>query len=254
MNYNLLLKTDEWKEKRNEILSRDNKTCQRCGFLQNDKTLTPSLTIEKKTFENSKLTFQKDQKILPNIVRFESLGLVFYCKTYLTEDNLKSTENYSMIINLVKKKKIEYPFQGSLLKDTRTNFFLTETVNESLKKYAQRKANDSSLEMDLEGIWFTPFSERIEYAKLTKSLHVHHKCYRKNQDIWDQNNEEYVTLCNVCHKIIHESNQIPFYDSKGINYKFRKPCTRCKGTRYLPQYSYVDNGICYKCNGYGYLN
>lgn len=29
------------------------------------------------------------------------------------------------------------------------------------------------------------------------------------------------------------------------------PCSRCGGEGYLPQYHYVNNGVCYKCGGNG---
>ena len=40
----------------------------------------------------------------------------------------------------------------------------------------------------------------------TKTLHVHHKKYKKNLDPWDYNVRELITLCEDCHKLINKKN------------------------------------------------
>jgi hypothetical protein len=85
--------------------------------------------------------------------------------------------------------------------------------------------------------------------KKEKWLHVHHKCYRAGVDIWDQSDDEYITLCNVCHRIVHDRQLIPYYDQSGRIYQFLEQCDRCGGTGYFKHYKHVQNGTCFKCNG-----
>jgi len=41
-----------------------------------------------------------------------------------------------------------------------------------------------------------------------KMLNVHHKQYVTNRDIWDYKDDQYATLCEDCHEMIHESFDI----------------------------------------------
>lgn len=36
------------------------------------------------------------------------------------------------------------------------------------------------------------------------TLHVHHKTYRKNAQLWDYDDTNFVTYCDQCHNKIHE--------------------------------------------------
>jgi hypothetical protein len=40
-------------------------------------------------------------------------------------------------------------------------------------------------------------------------LIVHHKKYQKNTDPWDYDNDDLITLCEDCHKKIHNKPHIP---------------------------------------------
>jgi hypothetical protein len=39
-----------------------------------------------------------------------------------------------------------------------------------------------------------------------EQLHIHHKEYVKNRDIWDYKDDELLVLCESCHKDIHAMN------------------------------------------------
>lgn len=41
------------------------------------------------------------------------------------------------------------------------------------------------------------------------ALTVHHKEYKKNTDPWDYDNDQLITLCEDCHKKIHNKPHIP---------------------------------------------
>lgn len=38
-----------------------------------------------------------------------------------------------------------------------------------------------------------------------KTLHVHHKQYIANRDVWDYEIEQLACLCETCHEVLHES-------------------------------------------------
>jgi antitoxin component YwqK of YwqJK toxin-antitoxin module len=88
-------------------------------------------------------------------------------------------------------------------------------------------------------------------GNLNNSLHVHHKYYLRNALPWEIEDEALVSLCINCHVYRHENEQISLYRKianklvlENHNYEI---CSRCNGSRYLPQFSHVENGICFKC-------
>ena len=108
-------------------------------------------------------------------------------------------------------------------------------------------------ELDLEGFWLIEPGNEKEFIK-GSSLHVHHLCYRKGYLPWEYENNELLTLCNICHFIAHENYHIPFYVRGNVDYHILKVCMKCAGTGNLPRYKHVQNGICYKCSGSGFSN
>jgi hypothetical protein len=82
-------------------------------------------------------------------------------------------------------------------------------------------------------------------------LNVHHKYYIQGYKPWEYDNEALVTLCEDCHKKLHETSNVPLYDSSKRLISNLIRCDRCCGSGYLPQYSHVEHGICFKCGGEG---
>jgi 5-methylcytosine-specific restriction endonuclease McrA len=82
------------------------------------------------------------------------------------------------------------------------------------------------------------------------TLQAHHKYYILNRLPWEYKNDALTTLCRECHQDIHNDKIIPVYKTDELkeNLKFT-PCERCNGSGYLNQYHYVQNGICFLCNG-----
>jgi hypothetical protein len=145
---------------------------------------------------------------------------------------------------------------GSLLNYSKISFFQKNIDSniewiDFLKIKIKDESDLSKFEIDREGLYFTRKSNANEFAK-SSDLHIHHKCYRKNLEIWSQPNDEYITLCNVCHRIVHETQLIPFYNENGDILQYMTPCWKCSGQRYLYCYRHIDGGICYACNGRGY--
>jgi 5-methylcytosine-specific restriction endonuclease McrA len=99
---------------------------------------------------------------------------------------------------------------------------------------------------------FALIISRVE--KSFVGLNVHHKYYIQGHKPWDYKDDALVTLCEDCHKRWHEDySNIRLYDSKGNLLHALIPCDRCGGSGYLPQYSHVEHGICFKCGGEGVI-
>ena len=86
------------------------------------------------------------------------------------------------------------------------------------------------------------------------SLQVHHKHYILGLDPWEYKDSELITLCEECHHQIHITEEVPTLRlNNGVLEKLKlTPCSRCDGSGYLPQYRYVQNGICFRCHGQRY--
>lgn len=95
-----------------------------------------------------------------------------------------------------------------------------------------------------------------EVRKEVRFLQIHHKYYIiENNELlkpWDYADEVLMTVCHICHSEIHKSENIKIYtriNGNLLNDDQYSLCTRCGGEGYLPEYSHVQNGICFKCNG-----
>ena len=89
------------------------------------------------------------------------------------------------------------------------------------------------------------------YSFKLKGLNIHHTHYTRGCKPWEYENDSLVTLCEDCHKKRHETSRIPLYDQEKRLINNLVPCSRCGGSGYLPQYSHVAHGICFKCYGEG---
>lgn len=83
--------------------------------------------------------------------------------------------------------------------------------------------------------------------------HVHHTYYLQDKFPWDIDDRALETLCFSCHKNKHQQVTIPVYRKSGYDFievsRENPSCTRCGGTGYFPQYSHIENGVCFKCRG-----
>ena len=102
----------------------------------------------------------------------------------------------------------------------------------------------------------TDFPKTVEIVNNPIYLHIHHKFYvienRVLADPWDYKDEDLITVCNKCHEQIHREEKVPIYQRKlkeFVETNEYKLCPRCGGEGYLPEYSHVQNGICFKCEG-----
>lgn len=93
----------------------------------------------------------------------------------------------------------------------------------------------------------------VQHKSYIKGLNVHHKFYIRGLAPWEYDNDALITLCEDCHKKVHQSH-VPVYRRIGSDLTLStntKTCSRCNGAGYLPQYSHVQDGICFQCWGEG---
>lgn len=86
-----------------------------------------------------------------------------------------------------------------------------------------------------------------------RGLNIHHTYYIEGRKPWEYDNEALVTLCEDCHKKRHKTSDIPLFDSNKRHISDLNKCDRCGGSGYLPQYSHIEHGICFKCGGEGVI-
>lgn len=84
-------------------------------------------------------------------------------------------------------------------------------------------------------------------------LNIHHTYYIKGYMPWEYDSGALVTLCTNCHKKRHQNSSVPYYNHEMMLIGNLNVCDRCGGSGYLPQYSHVENGICFKCGGEGVI-
>jgi hypothetical protein len=82
-------------------------------------------------------------------------------------------------------------------------------------------------------------------------LHVHHKFYVRGRLPWEYSDKELTTLCNWCHWTLHQTEEVKFFQE--INHKLVELnytlCKRCNGAGIFPQFSHIQAGICFACEG-----
>ena len=292
MTYDELLQQKEWWQKRNEILDRDYYRCKDCGclgfhngynYMKLNCIEEVDTLLEGWTFNG--VEFSKFWSDIPTRKPYPCKDIKFERQyendgIFVYELNLLNTTNKAFTI-------FEYPEMAMAVSRENIN-----TLNATMYKFGSSiKKNDSSestgwaylfefpctisndiyvsieysmpyiIEIPYERIIFNiTFGNRVIFIRFTlssfplKGLNVHHTYYTRGSKPWEYENDALVTLCEDCHKKRHETSQIPLYDSNKRLISNLIPCDRCGGSGYLPQYSHVEHGICFKCYGEGVAN
>ncbi len=82
-------------------------------------------------------------------------------------------------------------------------------------------------------------------------LQIHHRYYVINKLPWDYPDDALMTLCKECHTKLHEAGHVLVYEEvegKLVRRKL-KPCIRCLGAGFFPQWEHIEAGICFRCRG-----
>jgi len=251
------LKDKRWKDKRRQILIRDNYTCQVCSNIDIVRfeteiyvTMTPNSTIVKCLSANLSsqkipqfsfnLSFHND--LLMDI--FGKIPKVFVVNYYFEENEKKpyiirdiSLSHLKMYYNMNKKIMVDYdPYENNIDDSDSEIFDYTKTILIDNPSYFP------------ELVSLVNASEK----KYVFGLNVHHKVYREKRLAWEYEDEDLITLCQSCHEAIHIKKKdqfIPWYDEENVQIGNRKICNRCGGTGYIMKYDYYLHGICFACNG-----
>jgi hypothetical protein len=217
MTYLEQLRTKEWKEKRIEILERDNCKCAKC------KCERPKYIGYLKSFGIK--TFYDMQKEGYNLFLRDSSDSILFM---VTKTRIASLERAMFI--------------GELEKELEPNNLY----------YAKRwiESDDSNNQGKVELICF---KEKITIDQIYPDLNIHHKYYVIDKYAWEYDNTALITLCYKCHQLEHENNVINVYAQSGGKLYIAERCNKCNGSGYLPMYDYFHNGICFSCEGRGVI-
>lgn len=291
MTYNELLQQKEWWSKCNEILSRDHYTCKDCGCLgfHNGGNYMKLNQVEEidtlfKGWSFRSMSFSKFWADIPYSKPYPFKGIEFEMEyendgvnVYeldLFESPNKLFDDFISIpekLITVTRKKIEcldanvYELGDISRKDNSLDAvgwaylfeFPCDISNEiyvNIEYSLPFIIGDSIFERNIINITHNNRLLSLRYWPSTfqlKGLNIHHTYYIKGYKPWEYDNEALVTLCEDCHKKRHETSDVPLYDSNKRLISNLVRCDRCGGSGYLPQYSHVEHGRCFKCGGEG---
>lgn len=87
-----------------------------------------------------------------------------------------------------------------------------------------------------------------------KNLDIHHQYYILSKLPWEYP-EALIPLCRCCHEKEHKIVKIRVYEysSEDKVYGIADNCPRCRGLGVIDQYQYYMNGICFACDGVGFV-
>lgn len=239
MNYSEQLSTEAWATKRDEIKERD---CHKCQFCHNKNLIlkhkkgiyNPNSGEQKKNYKVLDLTTGYEvlyKKVKNKFSKFKAPMFLIYQESngYIEIKGhrlLTSDENKHYYL---KKEEIKGIYNNSYIK-SEIRFSPRE-----IGKYIEKKVEE--FQTPLEDCRWLSFNY----------LEVHHTYYTYGKSAWEYPNEALITLCNSCHYEIHKSQTFHLQDEQGNKICNLTPCKRCSGVGYLPQYLYMENGICYRC-------
>lgn len=253
LSYHEALQSNEWKEQANSIRNRDNNTCQRCGVDNSHFYKTGWTPISKLNLVLINYIESESGKLHFCILGSSQRDKIYAAYTKLTKPEvLEDLQDLHLFIHSIKKDWNNSDFNPSVCSVIpRMSFghLNTKVATEIEEKLKHREKEWHTLIIDRESFFLGRKEDRT-YIKY-KSMHVHHRCYRQGVEIWAQDDEEYITMCNICHLLIHQNYSIPIYGHNGQLIQLENFCDRCGGSGYLPEYSHVQGGVCFKCGGLG---
>lgn len=261
LTYGQLLALPEWQEKRLKIINRDKLICQKCNntSYQKDNFYGPYLQIvanEKFPFGSFHSFSGKTEKVFANdengtklIPKHEKV-MLYYSRHRSSGLQEVPAEGFFVAAAriLTKEELIHYfPSENPDLTPEDKLKLMREMIKRLLGK--TEEVQNIPEKKDLIK---TPLTE-LKWI-FAKDLNVHHTYYQIDKLPWEYPNDSLQTLCRSCHEKVHEEEIIPVRDATGIKIGNYKPCSRCHGAGWFPEYSHVQNGICFKCRGVKYLS
>lgn len=258
--YGELLSDYRWKAKRLEIIHRDENKCQFCLNKDFIETYTSGKFFTKVATSFFFESFRKEWIILFDDTLTEEIK-----RARLLFENFKTySHNLAFYHNIAQNDNIVIALKSSPIPDSSLINKFIITIND-IKDYNNLGDFLKSPEVASQKIrWKTKilvisqqtYSEK-EYWKEAKwdyiyGLNVHHKCYRKNKNPWEYNNDDLITACPICHDNIHSKIKIPEYSEMDELIRYLTPCSRCHGVGWFPEFLHVQEGVCFRCDGAQY--
>lgn len=214
MTYSELLLKPEWKAKRLAIIERDKYQCQNCG---NNKIILRS--IKGKISSLKKLQYW---------INYNSHGPIHKRYELTVEDDSEGSYN------------VEF-YTYTPLSHDRLKYY--NLYYEILRKNDNAQFVINLLkEQEIEG----------EVILHVRGLHVHHEYYQSNYFPWEYPDDALTTLCWICHTELHANQKIKCLDGDRVVIGEYTCCYRCGGSGYFPEYSHIEDGICFRCRGAKY--
>lgn len=252
MNYIEQLNTPEWRKKRLAIANRDNNQCQVC----NNQKLLNNYELAYTDEYNEKKHPHLNKFILTyHLINSNGTGIVYIDevqkellktpKILYIQKGLTSIHSLIAIRNLTSTEKqvFEQHRINNNLIIQEFSFDFEKTFQSQTNSLIQKRRELSEL----------IFKETVYNFIYVNGLHIHHKYYVKNLLAWEYPDEALITLCFDCHENLHKDQTIPVYENTNHlagEYHF---CKRCHGTGRFPEYSHIQSGICFECNGERYM-
>lgn len=240
-DYQEQLESLEWKTRRDTIINRDNNKCSFCG-----KGPSEAISFSEKTLfvgiDYSKNDIDCSKAILSIAIKWSD-----YIKSCRIKRIKRGPLPNSNIIGFLSE-------EGDYLYSVWKKEDNYEDVDMEQVHIAKVQCDDGITvdvlyidEKELESLKLP----RVYVQQVPVILQVHHKHYIIGRKAWEYEDEVLVTLCQDCHSKVHKYLPVQTYADvdghmKVMNYT---PCQRCNGMGYLPEFNYVENGICFRCRG-----
>jgi 5-methylcytosine-specific restriction endonuclease McrA len=237
LSYHDQLLNEEWKNKRLEILKRDEYKCQHCQNLKIVKICNPGLIT---------MSFQNQSCSLLDLKTLTSNSASLYDKTY------KHIPEHSKICFYHQEngKKVVFGYLENLIPVNR-NIAVT-----SLDEDSEETINfwNAYYRVDQARLILQNIKPEMFDWQYVFNMHIHHKYYQKGLLAWEYPDAALITLCWDCHEELHKNATVPELDENGNQIRLLTCCPKCHGAGWLPQYKHVENGICFKCDGRRFTN
>jgi 5-methylcytosine-specific restriction endonuclease McrA len=277
MDYLEQLQQSEWKQKRLQILKRDNNTCQSCSTCITDihpdihskdipiavasfTDFLEKMNVEVLEVENDKFTLKYLESKKDSINATFHWFIEFFNKRVVRNFHPLYSQPHYLVDN-----KVAYYHDSldNLNEPLGIGLFYEKDSAKGegdLKTRSLARIMASQIEKGKTVFKLFPMSMYEKYKLTTEkfSLHVHHNYYIKNTLAWQYLDTALTTLCHICHKKFHEENDVYVYMNQLQAQNKEKGevvelCYKCDGSGYLPEFHYKDNGICYACGGEGVI-
>lgn len=230
MTYKEQLLSKEWLLKRNEILKNQKNVCQNC-LNKSYAKFNQGIIFESPTGNEVRKYWIKIWDLKNNQI----------INSQIIDTRFNPAENYvcffqklNNYFNIVALKKIS--------KDVIEFNPVIEIVKQGIKgKVSEKTYNEVYKQTDINDVWI-----------FNLGLHIHHKYYQNGLMAWEYPNEALQTLCWQCHETIHSKSKIPVLNKDGLEIDKFNYCKRCHGAGIFPEFSHIQAGICFECNGARY--